>query len=63
LLASAREGLSELQQTLTADSAARGRLPGPSLSTAQHQRLDADLDQLLETLSGVPALLYPRTDA
>jgi high-affinity iron transporter len=63
LLASAREALSELQQALTADSNADTSLPASALSTAQRQRLDADLGQLLETLSGVPALLYPRTDA
>jgi high-affinity iron transporter len=63
LLASAREALSELQQALTADSNADTWLPASALSTAQRQRLDADLGQLLETLSGVPALLYPRTDA
>jgi hypothetical protein len=33
------------------------------LTTGQRQRLDADLGQLLETLSAVPNLLYPRTDA
>jgi iron uptake system EfeUOB component EfeO/EfeM len=63
LLASAREGLSVLQQALTADSNAATRLPASSLSTAQRQHLNADLGQLLETLSGVPALLLPRTDA
>ena len=63
LSTSAREALSELQQALTADSNAATWLPVSSLSTAQRQRLDADLGQLLETLSGVPALLYPRTNA
>jgi len=63
LLASAREGLAVLQQALTADSNAAAWLPVSSLSAARRQRLDADLSQVLETLSGVPALLYPRTDA
>jgi high-affinity iron transporter len=63
LLASAREGLSVLQQALTADSNGATWLPVSSLSTAQRQRLDADLGQLLETLSGVPALLFSRTNA
>ena len=63
LLASAREGLSAVQQALTADSNADAWLPVSSLSTAQRQLLNADLGQLLETISGVPALLYPRTDA
>jgi high-affinity iron transporter len=63
LLASAREGLSEVQQALTADSNADAWPPVSGLSTAQRQHLNADLGQLLETLSSVPALLYPRTDA
>ena len=63
LLASARKALSVLQQALSADSNAAAWPPVSSLSTPQRQRLDADLGQLLETLSGVPALLYPRTNA
>ncbi|HWG24071.1 EfeM/EfeO family lipoprotein [Actinospica sp.] len=38
-------------------------LPVTALSVVGRQRLDADLGELLETLSGVPALLYPRTNA
>ncbi|MEY9926786.1 iron uptake system EfeUOB component EfeO/EfeM [Catenulispora sp. GP43] len=37
--------------------------PAPAIATAQRQRLDADLDQLLEDLSTIPNLLAPRTNA
>ena len=37
--------------------------PAPALTAAQRQRLDADLDQLLEDLSTIPNLLAPRTNA
>jgi high-affinity iron transporter len=63
LLASAREGLAVVQRALTADSDADAWPPVSSLSSVRRQRLNADLGQLLETLSGVPALLYPRTAA
>ena len=65
LLTAARQGLAALQHDLTADHDVVGDtwLPVSTLTLAQRQRLDADLGQLLETLSGVPALLYPRTDA
>ncbi|HET9169453.1 MAG TPA: EfeM/EfeO family lipoprotein [Actinospica sp.] len=59
LLTAARRGLAVLQQALTADSG----IPVANLSPSPRQRLDADLGQLLETLSAVPALLFPRTDA
>ncbi|MBR7827742.1 EfeM/EfeO family lipoprotein [Actinospica sp. MGRD01-02] len=64
LLTSARQGLAALQHVLAADVDARGTWrPVSALDSAQRQRLDADLGQVLETLSGVPALLYPRTGA
>ncbi|WP_194926843.1 EfeM/EfeO family lipoprotein [Catenulispora pinisilvae] len=37
--------------------------PAPAIGTAQRQRIDADLDQLLEDLSTIPNLLAPRTNA
>jgi iron uptake system EfeUOB component EfeO/EfeM len=65
LLTAARQGLAALQHDLTTDHDVVGGtwLPVSTLTLAQRQRLDADLGQLLETLSGVPALLYPRTNA
>lgn len=59
LLASAQHGLAILQRDLAADTAT----PIASLSSSARQRLDADLGQLLETLSDVPALLSPRSNA
>ena len=63
LLTAAQQGLATLQQDLTAEHASCTWTPAAQLPTAARDRLDADLGQLLETLSGVPALLYPRTDA
>jgi iron uptake system EfeUOB component EfeO/EfeM len=64
LLTSAREGLAALRHVLAAVVDAKGTWrPVSALASAQRQRLDADLGQLLETLSAVPALLYPRTNA
>jgi iron uptake system EfeUOB component EfeO/EfeM len=63
LLTAAQQGLATLQQDLTTDHVAAAWTPVAQLSTTARDRLDADLGQLLETLSGVPALLYPRTDA
>lgn len=63
LLAASRQGLAVLQRDLEADRVGGRWRPVSSLSTTERQRLDADLGQLLETLSGVPALLYPRTGA
>jgi high-affinity iron transporter len=59
LLTSATQGLTVLQRLLTADAGT----PVSLLSSPERQQLDAALGQLLETLSDVPALLYPRTDA
>jgi len=67
LLTAAQQGIATLQHDLTAQHAAASIsgtwTPVAQLSTTARDRLDADLGQLLETLSGVPALLYPRTDA
>ena len=63
LLTSARDGLAALQHDLTADVDGTTWRPVSALDSAARQRLDADLGQELETLSGVPALLYPRTNA
>jgi iron uptake system EfeUOB component EfeO/EfeM len=63
LLTAAQQGLATLQRDLTAEHASGTWTPVAQLSTTARDRLDADLGQLLETLSGVPALLYPRTDA
>ena len=63
LLSAAKQGIAVLQQDLAAQHTNAGWTPASRLSTTSRQRLDADLGQLLETLSGVPALLYPRTDA
>jgi hypothetical protein len=37
--------------------------PATAIAAAQRQRLDSDLDQLLEDLSTIPNLLAPRTNA
>ena len=63
LLTAAQQGLATLQRDLTAEHASGAWTPVARLDSAARNRLDADLGQLLETLSGVPALLYPRTDA
>jgi iron uptake system EfeUOB component EfeO/EfeM len=64
LLDAAQQGLATLQQDLLAERTSAGTWTSVAqLSSASRDRLDADLGQLLETLSGVPALLYPRTDA
>ena len=64
LLGAAQAGLATVQRDLTALRSPAGEWTAVArLSTAQRQRLDADLGQLLETLSDVPNLLYPRTDA
>ena len=63
LLAAAQQGLATLRHDLTAEQVSGTWTPVARLSTTARDRLDADLGQLLETLSGVPALLYPRTDA
>ena len=63
LLTSAQQGLATLQQDLAAEHASGTWTPVARLTTVTRDRLDADLGQLLETLSAVPALLYPRTDA
>jgi iron uptake system EfeUOB component EfeO/EfeM len=63
LLTAAQQGLATLQRDLTAEHASGAWTPVARLDTTARDRLDADLGQLLETLSGVPALLYPRTDA
>ncbi len=62
LLSAAQQGLATLQRDLTAEHVGTWT-PVAQLPTSARDRLDADLGQLLETLSGVPALLYPRTDA
>jgi len=62
LATSARHGLTTLQDDLSAERLDGTWTPVAELSTVARDRLDADLGQLLETLSGVPALLYPRTD-
>ena len=63
LLTAAHQGLATLQQDLTAEHISGAWTPVAQLPTPARDRLDADLGQLLETLSEVPALLYPRTDA
>ena len=64
LLTTARAQIAAFQADLLADRTASGSwIPVGSLSVAQHQRVDADLGQLLETLAEVPNLLYPRTSA
>ena len=56
--------ISTLQSDLTATRNASGAwTPARAITTAQRQRIDADLDQLLEGLSTVPDLLAPRTNA
>jgi high-affinity iron transporter len=62
LLSAAQQGLAALQRDLTAEHVGTWT-PVAQLPTSARDRLDADLGQLLETLAGVPALLYPRTDA
>jgi iron uptake system EfeUOB component EfeO/EfeM len=63
LLTAAQQGLTALQRDLMSDVDGSTWLPVSSLSVTQRQRVEADLGQVLETLSGVPDLLYPRTDA
>jgi iron uptake system EfeUOB component EfeO/EfeM len=63
LLTAAQQGLATLQRDLTAEHVSGTWTPVARLSITARDRLDADLGQLLETLSSVPALLYPRTDA
>ena len=63
LLTAAHQGLAALQQDLTAEHISGTWTPVAQLPTPARDRLDADLGQLLETLSEVPALLYPRTNA
>jgi len=56
--------ISTLQSDLTATRDASGTwTPAPAITAAQRQRIDADLDQLLEDLSTIPDLLAPRTNA
>jgi len=67
LLSAAKQGLDTLKTDLDSDHSG-GDSSGPwtpvaQLSAADRQRLDADLGQLLETLAGIPDLLYPRTSA
>lgn len=64
LLSAAESGIGALQQELdTLHEAGGGWIPVAGLSGAQRDQLDARLGSLLETLSYVPNLLYPRTDA
>ena len=64
LLAEAEQGLAGFRQDLQAEDSGGGAwTPVSQLSQAQRQRIDADLGRLLETLSDVPNLLYPRTGA
>jgi high-affinity iron transporter len=69
LLGGINAGLATVQADLTALGAgpctSACAMPDPlgSLTTAQRQRLDADLGQLLENLSVVPDLLEERTSA
>ena len=63
LLTAAHQGLAALQQDLTAEHIFGTWTPVAQLPAPARDRLDADLGQLLETLSEVPALLYPRTNA
>jgi high-affinity iron transporter len=64
LLSAAQSGLGALQQELGTLHGPDGSwIPVAALSTAQRDRLDAQLGSLLETLADVPNLLYPRTDA
>ena len=74
LLADAEQGLASFRQDLQAEETGgssgggNGRgaaawTPVSQLGQAQRQRIDADLGRLLETLSDVPNLLYPRTGA
>ncbi|HTJ70988.1 MAG TPA: EfeM/EfeO family lipoprotein [Actinospica sp.] len=63
LLTAAQQGLTTLQHDLTADHVGSTWQPAAALPAPTRQRVDADLGQLLETLSGIPALLYPRTNA
>lgn len=64
LLTTARAQLAAFQADLLSDRTASGSwIPVGSLSVEQHQRVDADLGALLETLAEVPDLLYPRTSA
>jgi iron uptake system EfeUOB component EfeO/EfeM len=64
LLAAVDQGLATVQGDLTADRTADGGwLPPAQLPTAQRQKLDGDLGELLEQLSSVPNLLTGRTSA
>ena len=64
LLTAAHAEIAAFEADLLADRTPAGAwIPVGSLTVAQHQRVDADLGQLLETLSEVPNLLYPRTSA
>jgi len=74
LLTEAEQGLASFRQDLQAEESGGGGggggssgggawTPAANLGQAQRQRIDADLGRLLETLSEVPNLLYPRTGA
>lgn len=64
LVAGARGGLRQLQADLLATrSGSGGWTPVGRLTAAQRERLDADLDGLLEQLADVPTLLAPRPSA
>jgi Imelysin len=64
LLSAAESGIGALQQELdTLHDAGGAWIPVGRLSGAQREQVDARLGSLLETLSYVPNLLYPRTDA
>lgn len=57
-------GISTLQSDLMATRDASGTWTAASaISITQRQRIDADLDQLLEDLAAIPDLLAPRTNA
>jgi iron uptake system EfeUOB component EfeO/EfeM len=64
LLAQSESEVASLQRLLVTLRAPDGSwTPVTRLSDSDRQRLDAQLGQLLETLSGIPELLFPRTDA
>jgi iron uptake system EfeUOB component EfeO/EfeM len=64
LLAAADQGLATVRADLLADRDATGSwIPAGTLSRPRHQRLDADLDALLEQLAAIPNLLQERNSA
>lgn len=63
LLTTIHQGITTVQADLTADQQSGVWIAVAQLTQAQHQKLDADLGELLEHLAEVPNLLAERTSA